>query len=86
MSSATGFLIAVSWGGTESPWDHWKTLVPLIVGGVGIILTMVWERFGAREPFLRHSLFKTWSAHAVYAGAFAQGLLVSPWPGMLTVV
>lgn len=77
ISSATGFLIAVSWGGTQYPWSHWRTLVPLMVGISGIVATMIWERYGASNPFLRHSLFSTWSAPIVYAGAFAQGLLVS---------
>ncbi|OQU99014.1 hypothetical protein CLAIMM_04719 [Cladophialophora immunda] len=40
ISSATSFLIAISWGGTT------------------------------------HSLFHVWSAHAIYFGAFAQGLIL----------
>jgi MFS family permease len=77
ISSATGFLIAVSWGGTSYAWDSWRTLVPLILGGLGLAATMVYERYGAKEPFLRHSLFHVSTAHFIYFGAFAQGLLVS---------
>ncbi|OAG41495.1 hypothetical protein AYO21_04197 [Fonsecaea monophora] len=77
ISSATSFLIAISWGGTTYAWSHWRTLVPLLVGLAGLVATMVWERFGAKETaFLRHSLFHVWSAHAIYFGAFAQGLIL----------
>ncbi|KIX92881.1 uncharacterized protein Z520_11357 [Fonsecaea multimorphosa CBS 102226] len=77
ISSATSFLIAISWGGTTYAWDHWRTLVPLLVGLAGLVATMIWERFGAKETaFLRHSLFHVWSAHAIYFGAFAQGLIL----------
>ncbi|EXJ94395.1 hypothetical protein A1O1_02789 [Capronia coronata CBS 617.96] len=76
ISSATGFLVAVSWGGAQEPWGSWRTIVPLTLDGFGIVATMLWERFGARHPFLRHSLFRHRSAVAVYVGAFAQGLLL----------
>ncbi|KAJ4546978.1 hypothetical protein HRR77_004518 [Exophiala dermatitidis] len=76
ISSATSFLIAVSWGGVQEPWGSWRTIVPLTIGGLGLIATMLWERFGALHPFLRHSLFERPSAVAVYACSFAQGLLL----------
>ncbi|OAP64783.1 hypothetical protein AYL99_00755 [Fonsecaea erecta] len=77
ISSATSFLIAISWGGTIYAWNHWRTLVPLLIGLAGLVATMIWERFGAKETaFLRHSLFHVWSAHAIYFGAFAQGLIL----------
>lgn len=77
ISSATGLLIAISWGGTQEPWSSFRTIVPLAFGALGLVGTVFWECFGAREPFLRHSLFRHRSAFAVYAGSFFQGLLVS---------
>ncbi|KIV87194.1 hypothetical protein PV11_02756 [Exophiala sideris] len=76
ISSATAFLIAISWGGTQEPWSSFRTIVPLVLGSAGLIATILWERYGATEAFLRHSLFHTPSAFAVYAGAFCQGLLL----------
>ncbi|ETI21001.1 hypothetical protein G647_07344 [Cladophialophora carrionii CBS 160.54] len=76
IASATGFLVAISWGGTSYPWNHWRTLVPLILGILGLIATMIYERFGAKEAFLRHSLFHVKSAHGIYIGAFVQGLVL----------
>lgn len=74
--SATAFLVAISWGGTQEPWSSFRTIVPLAVGSTGLVATILWERHGATEPFLRHSLSRNRSAFAVYAGTFCQGLLV----------
>ena len=84
ISSATGFLIAISWGGTSYAWDSWRTLVPLILCLFGLVGTMVYERYGAKEPFLRHALFHVKSAHGVYFGAFIQGLVVSLIPNPIS--
>jgi multidrug resistance protein len=77
ISSMTSFLIGLSWGGVEFAWTSFQTLVPLIVGVAGVALSLLWERYGAREAFLRRSLFHNGSAVAAYICALLQGLLVS---------
>jgi len=77
ITSTTSFLIAISWAGVEFAWNSFQTLVPLILGVIGVVLTILWERWGAKKPFLRQSLFYTTSAVAAYVCAIAQGLLVS---------
>ena len=76
VSSTCSFLIGLTWGGSQYPWLSWRTLVPLIVGFEGIIITVLWERYGAPKPFLRLELFNSYSASATYTGAGLQGLLV----------
>ncbi|KAJ9130780.1 Major facilitator superfamily transporter [Pleurostoma richardsiae] len=76
VSSATSFLIAISWGGSQFPWNSAQTLAPLIIGAFGLGGTYAWERYGAREPFLRHSLFNSISAVATFFCAAAQGLVI----------
>ena len=76
-SSATVFLVAISWGGTQVPWSSSLTVGPLVGGGLGLVITVFWEKFVATEPFLRLSLFHQTSVYAIYMGAFAQGFLVS---------
>ncbi|KAL9110534.1 MAG: hypothetical protein Q9227_004892 [Pyrenula ochraceoflavens] len=71
----TSFLIAISWGGSQHPWGSAATLVPLIVGIAAVAASFVWEGF-AREPFLRRSLFRSYSAIAAYVSAAFQGLLL----------
>ena len=77
ISSLTGFLIAISWGGTQEPWSSWRTIVPLVVGLAGITISAVWERYFAKEPFLKKALWCNWQVVAAYGGAMTQGLLVS---------
>jgi hypothetical protein len=77
ISSCSAFLVAISWGGTQEPWGSFRTLVPLILGSFGIVVTLCWEAYGAVEPFLRRSLFYCPSAFGAYFGTMSQGLLVS---------
>ncbi|KAI1814155.1 major facilitator superfamily transporter [Poronia punctata] len=66
--SATSFLIAVSWGGSEYEWDSFQTLVPLILGFTGLVATLLYEKLWAKDPFLRHSLYH--NASSLVAGPF----------------
>ena len=77
IGSMTSFLVGMTFGGVQFPWRSPHTLVPLIIGAVGIAATILWERFGAAEAFLRLSIFDSYSALAAYTGATLQGLLVS---------
>lgn len=79
IASITSFLIAISWGGSQYAWGSFRTLVPLILGAIGTLASLVWERF-AKEPFLRKSLFNSWSAIIAYTSAAFQGLLVREVP------
>ncbi|KAK5117768.1 hypothetical protein LTR85_008743 [Meristemomyces frigidus] len=74
IAGSTAFLIGVSWGGSEFAWSSAATLVPLIMGIATVIATGVYERFGARTPFLRLSLFRNRSAIAVYVCTVLQSL------------
>jgi MFS family permease len=76
IGSLTSFLIAVSWGGVQFAWSSFQTLVPLLVGIAGVTISLFWERYGAREPFLRKSLFHSPSAIAAYICALVQGLIL----------
>ena len=77
ISSLTTFLIGLTWAGVQFPWSDYRTLVPLVLGAFGIGGSLIWEHFGAREPFLRRSLFYETSAIAAYICALTQGLVVS---------
>lgn len=83
IGSMTVFLMAMTWGGVDHAWDSPATLVPLIVGIVGTVLSIVWEKYGAREPFIRLAIFSNRSALAGYYCAMTQGLMVSLVPSTL---
>jgi hypothetical protein len=73
----TSFLVGLSWAGVQYDWVSIQTLAPMGAGIVSIIAALFWEVHGAREPFLRPSLFYSPSAIAAFACAWCQGFLVS---------
>lgn len=83
IASACSLLIGLTWGGTEFPWDSWHTLVPIIIGVVGLVASACWETFVASNPFLRVQLFKSTSAIAAYVCIFMQGLMVRNYPSSM---
>jgi MFS family permease len=74
--STVSLLIAISWGGTQEPWGSWRTIAPLSAGVGGLLLTGIWETFGAKEPFLKRSLWHCGSAYAAYFGSLVNGFIV----------
>ncbi|KAI1479678.1 major facilitator superfamily transporter [Daldinia eschscholtzii] len=75
-SSATAFLLAVSWGGSQYSWDSAATLVPLILGTVGLIAVAFYVAYIAKYPFIPGSLFRDVSSIITYICAFFQGMLL----------
>jgi MFS family permease len=53
-------LLALTWGGVEYPWSDWYTLVPLVLGFVGLIAFLVTQSLGfVREPTCPLDCFPT---------------------------
>ena len=52
VASLTSFLVSISWGGTQFAWDSYATLVPLILGAVGISWWLLYEHHVPRTPIL----------------------------------
>lgn len=76
LASTTGFLIPITWGGVQYAWDSWRTLVPLIVSGAGLILFVIHQEYIAPEPLIRTSVFKTQTAALVYLGTVIHGIIL----------
>ncbi|KAI0012487.1 major facilitator superfamily transporter [Xylariaceae sp. FL0662B] len=74
--SATAFLIAISWGGTQHAWDSAATLVPLIIGIIGLVVTVLYESYVAKHPFIRKALFRDISSITAYTAACIQGFVL----------
>lgn len=75
IGSTTSLLIGISWAGVQYSWVSVQTLAPIIIGAVGIGMSLHWGTV-AREAVLRLSLFSNVSAVAAYYCAFAQGLIL----------
>jgi len=76
LASTTGFLIPVTWGGVQYPWDSWRTLVPLIVCGAGMIGFVLYIEFVAANPLIRTSVFKNRSAAILYTATVIHGIIL----------
>jgi len=57
-------------------WDSWRTLVPLIVGIVGLAAFIAYETFVAAEPLIRGSIFKNRTAVASYFETVLHGVIL----------
>jgi hypothetical protein len=57
-------------------WDSWRTLVPLIVGLLGLMGFMLWSKYFAKEPILRGSMFKDATALVTYFETVVHGTIL----------
>ncbi|KAF2143629.1 uncharacterized protein K452DRAFT_160324 [Aplosporella prunicola CBS 121167] len=76
VASTTSFLIPITWGGIMYPWNHWRTLVPLLVGLGGLVFFMLWSRLVPSQPILRGSLFKTATGLVCYFSIVIHGMFL----------
>ena len=74
--SLTGFLIPITWGGVQYPWTSWRTLVPLIVSGAGLVAFWIWITRFAKEPLIRPSTLMNRTSAVTQLGIFMQGLIL----------
>lgn len=76
IASTTSFLIPISWGGVMYAWTSWRTLVPLIVGGFGILSFAAYEAKLATVKILPVRVFSSISTVIVYVGTFLHGIVL----------
>ncbi|KAK0732343.1 major facilitator superfamily domain-containing protein [Apiosordaria backusii] len=76
IASISSFLVGLTWAGTQFPWNSYQTLVPIIVGIVGILLSVMYEIHVPALPFLRVSVFNSLSAVLVYVCTAVHGFLL----------
>ncbi|KAJ5142161.1 hypothetical protein N7526_003156 [Penicillium atrosanguineum] len=74
--SSASFLIPLTWGGVLYPWDSWHTLVPLIIGSVGLGVFAIYEWRFAQQPMIPPAIFRNRTALISFAGYAVVGLLV----------
>jgi hypothetical protein len=57
-------------------WQSWRTLVPLLLGVLGLIGFVVYSTYLSPEPLIRRSLFNTPTAITAYFGTLIHGIIV----------
>ena len=76
IGSTTSFLIPITWGGVSYAWDSWRTLVPLIIGIIGLIVFVVFEEYLAKEPLIRMDVFKNRTNAASFFETTIHGMIL----------
>ncbi|OJJ31224.1 hypothetical protein ASPWEDRAFT_119448 [Aspergillus wentii DTO 134E9] len=76
VGSISSFLIPLTWGGVLYDWDSWRTLVPLIIGAVGLIVFGLYEYFIAADPIIPPKIFQNRTATVTFIGSLLQGLVL----------
>ncbi|KAI9675663.1 MAG: hypothetical protein M1817_001030 [Caeruleum heppii] len=76
VASLTGFLVPLTWGGIMYPWDHWRTLVPLLLSAAGLLAFVAYEMIVPNEPLIRGTIFKTKTASVSYLGTVLHGTIL----------
>jgi MFS family permease len=78
LGGMTSFLVGLSWGGIQHPWDSAATLAPIILGLFALVVFGFWQCYLKPHSLLPLSIFCNWSAIAAFYCAMVNGLIVSP--------
>ena len=57
-------------------WSSWRTLVPLVLGVIGLVGFILYSTYISRCPLITLTLFNSPTANVAYIGTLVQGLLV----------
>lgn len=76
VGSLSSFLIPITWGGISYAWNSWHTLVPLIIGVVGLFIFAFYEYRFASDPIIPPSVFANRTATVSFIGSILQGLIL----------
>ncbi len=52
ISCSTSIAIALTWAGLTYDWSSWHVLVPLCIGGVGLVAFFLYEFWLAKQPLV----------------------------------
>lgn len=66
VSGTSSFLLGLTWGGVQYAWDSYQAWLPILLGGLGIIASLVYEAYLPPVPFIRMSVFRNSSACLVF--------------------
>ncbi|KAH8689031.1 putative multidrug resistance protein fnx1 [Talaromyces proteolyticus] len=75
VAAITSILIALTWGGGQQPWSSWRTILPLVLGLVGLPLFLLFET-RVPEPTTPFRLFSNRTSLAGLWCAFVHNMLV----------
>ncbi|KAI1310357.1 putative multidrug resistance protein fnx1 [Xylaria venustula] len=74
-TAITSILLALTWGGGQFPWSSWRTILPLVLGLVGLPLFLLFET-RVPEPTTPFRIFSNRTSLAGCLCAFTHNMLV----------
>lgn len=72
---STTFALPLSWAGAMYPWSSWKTILPLIIGAVVLLVFAIYESKPA-DPVFPYRIFNNRTAVVTLIGAAAHGAVL----------
>lgn len=76
IASVVSILLALTWAGTEEPWTSWKTILPLVLGVLGLIGFLALESSSLiREPTMPIRIFSNRTSLPTFGLAFIHSML-----------
>ncbi|TVY84960.1 Efflux pump FUS6 [Lachnellula suecica] len=87
VASTVSFLIPLTWGGIQYPWDSWRTLFPLLIGVAGVVVFGVYEYYlfnkavasqeaNPIDPIIRFSIFNNATMLITYGETVIHGIVL----------
>ncbi|RKF60470.1 Efflux pump FUS6 [Erysiphe neolycopersici] len=76
IGATTSLLIPITWGGVMYPWSSPRTLIPFIIGILGLGIFGPYEYYISKEPMVRLSVFNNPTSCIVYFQAFLHGVVL----------
>jgi len=75
--SAVAVLMPFTMSGIFFPWMSWQAMLPLGLGTSGLVLLAFHQRYFAKYPMFRPSLFKRWATIFSFLGQTVFGICVN---------
>ncbi|KAL1949730.1 hypothetical protein VTO73DRAFT_8611 [Trametes versicolor] len=75
IGSTVSILLAITWGGLRFPWTSFHVLVPLIIGGIGLVTFFVTQYFWLKGPTIPRYFFTNRTTLSGFLGTFFHGMV-----------
>ncbi|KAH9989421.1 MFS general substrate transporter [Xylariaceae sp. FL0662B] len=66
IAGTSSFLIGLTWGGIQYEWSSYQTWLPILLGMLVTISSLVWEGYVPTAPFIRLSVWANLSAFLIF--------------------
>ncbi|KAH8655371.1 major facilitator superfamily protein [Xylariales sp. PMI_506] len=79
--AVVSLLLSLTWAGTQNPWSSWRTIVPLILGVLGLFAFAAYQTGSwLSSPTMPLRLFRNRTAAGGYVTSFLHGMILF-WTG-----